>query len=82
MSTVERLDPSGVCSHCGRGPQHLTTLTVLERNIVRLIATGASNREVGSELCMAVSTLEAHLSRIFRKVGVRNRTELAAMAMP
>lgn len=42
-----------------------------------LVAAGRTNREVAAELFTTVSTVEAHLTRIYRKLGVRSRTELA-----
>jgi DNA-binding CsgD family transcriptional regulator len=38
---------------------------------------GRTNREVAGELFMSPKTVEAHLSRIYRKLGVRSRAELA-----
>lgn len=51
-------------------------LTPQERQVARLVADGASNREVASRLFLSVRTVESHLSRIYRKVGLRSRTEL------
>jgi len=45
--------------------------------VAALVATGCTSREVAGELFTTVSTLEAHLTRIYRKLGVRSRTELA-----
>jgi DNA-binding CsgD family transcriptional regulator len=55
-------------------------LTPTERRIAELVAVGRRNAEVAAELGLGVKTLETHLSRIFRKLGVRSRTELAARA--
>jgi DNA-binding CsgD family transcriptional regulator len=52
-------------------------LTVSERRIVDLVAAGRSNPEVAAELFMSRRTVEDHLSKIYRKLGVRSRTELA-----
>ena len=43
------------------------------------VALTATNREAGSRLFLSAKTIEAHLGRIYRKVGVRSRTELAAL---
>ena len=48
-----------------------------EEQITRLVVEGRTNREVGSILFISTKTVEAHLSRIFRKVGVTSRMELA-----
>jgi len=54
-------------------------LTV-EREVVRLAVEGLSNPEIGARLYMSRSTVKTHLSHVFAKVGVANRTELAAAA--
>ena len=54
-------------------------LTDVERAIVDLVAAGRRNREIAGELYMSVSSVEAHLTRVYRKLGVRSRTELARL---
>ena len=61
----------------GRAPSPLE-LTPTEREVAELVASGRSNREVAEALFMTVNTVEANLSRIYRKMGVRSRTELSA----
>ncbi|MCU1455081.1 MAG: helix-turn-helix transcriptional regulator, partial [Acidimicrobiales bacterium] len=56
-------------------------LTSRELAIARMVVGGASNREVGARLFISPRTVEAHLSAIFRKLGVRNRRELSARAL-
>jgi DNA-binding NarL/FixJ family response regulator len=46
-----------------------------------LAASGATNRDIGHELFVSPRTVEAHLTSLFRKLGVRNRRELAARAV-
>jgi DNA-binding NarL/FixJ family response regulator len=53
-------------------------LTERERAVARLIAAGASNPEIAQELFLSRKTVERHVSNLFKKVGVRNRAELAA----
>jgi DNA-binding CsgD family transcriptional regulator/tetratricopeptide (TPR) repeat protein len=60
-----------------RGPRS-ELLTERERAIARLIATGASNPEIAQELFLSRKTVERHVSNLLKKVGVRNRAELAA----
>lgn len=57
----------------------LEELTDAERLVARLVATGRRNREIAAELFVSVRTVESHLSRIFRKLGVRSRAELASV---
>jgi DNA-binding CsgD family transcriptional regulator len=54
------------------------SLTARELEIARLIASGATNPEIATRLFLARKTVERHVSNVFLKVGVRNRTELAA----
>jgi DNA-binding CsgD family transcriptional regulator len=53
-------------------------LTGTETKVAELAATGATNREIANRLFLSVKTVEANLSRVYRKLGVRSRTELAA----
>jgi DNA-binding CsgD family transcriptional regulator len=60
-----------------RGPSS-DLLTKRERAVARLIAAGASNPEIAQELFLSRKTVERHVSNLLKKVGVRNRAELAA----
>ena len=55
-----------------------TGLSETERQIVELVVAGRSNKEVASALHLSPKTVEWNLSRIYRKLGVHSRTELAA----
>ena len=52
-------------------------LTPQERRIAELVAAGGSNAEVGAALFVTVNTVEGALTRAYRKLGIRSRTELA-----
>jgi DNA-binding CsgD family transcriptional regulator len=52
-------------------------LTETERRVAALVAEGLANKEVAAALFVTVHTVEAHLSRIYRKLGVRSRRDLA-----
>lgn len=54
-------------------------LTPTELEVTSLVAQGMSNREVAGSLRASPKTVEAHLTRIYRKVGVRTRAELVAV---
>jgi DNA-binding CsgD family transcriptional regulator len=60
-----------------RGDEH--ELTAAELRIARLVAAGMSNREVAGAAYVTEKTVEAHLTRIYRKTGVRTRRELARL---
>jgi len=55
----------------------LDELTAGELRVARLVARGASNREVADWLAISSKTVEAHLSRIYRKLGVPSRAGVA-----
>ena len=55
-------------------------LTSRERQVLALVAEGATNREIGATLYMAEKTASVHVSRILGKLNVRSRTEAAAVA--
>jgi DNA-binding CsgD family transcriptional regulator len=61
----------------GRAPA-ASELTETERRIAELVASGLTNREVAARLFVTVRTVEGNLTRIYAKLGVRSRTELAA----
>lgn len=52
-------------------------LTATEERVAALAADGRTNRQIAAELVLTVRTVEAHLTRIYAKLGVRSRTELA-----
>ena len=56
-------------------------LTPTEARVAELVAAGSTNREAADALFVSVHTVEANLKRIYRKLGIRSRTELAS-ALP
>ncbi len=55
--------------------------TKREMDILRLMAAGKSNKEIGAQLNTAESTVKIHLSHIFRKLGVRGRAEAIRLVL-
>jgi DNA-binding CsgD family transcriptional regulator len=51
-------------------------LTPTEERIAHLVAEGKTNREVADALFVSVKTVEANLTRVFHKLGLRSRAEL------
>ncbi len=57
-------------------------LTPAEERVAALVAEGKTNREVAAALFLSERTVEGHLSRIFGKLGIRHRTEIASVLAP
>jgi len=65
-----------------RSAQPTDELTAHELHIARLVATGATSREVGAQLFLSPRTIEAHLRSIFRKLGINSRRQLRELRLP
>ena len=63
-----------------QAPIYPDGLTQREVEVLRLVATGRSNREIVEELFIALNTVERHVSNILSKTGSANRTEAASYA--
>jgi len=61
----------------GRTPAG-SELTEAEKRVAALVTGGRSNKEIAAALFLSVNTVESTLSRIYSKLGVRSRTELAS----
>jgi DNA-binding NarL/FixJ family response regulator len=59
--------------------ERLAVLTDREREVAAAIGTGASNAEVAASLFMGEATVKAHVSRLFTKLGVSNRVQIAIL---
>ena len=58
----------------------LETLTSRELEVLKGVARGLSNKEIGRELALAEVTVKLHLRGVFRKIGARSRSEAAVIA--
>jgi predicted ATPase/DNA-binding CsgD family transcriptional regulator len=66
--------------HRDRPSTGWASLTPTELDVVRLVLEGLSNPAIGTRLLMSRGTVKTHLSHVYTKVGVSNRTELASLA--
>lgn len=60
------------------GEPGLTSLTATETQVATLVAEGCRNKDIARRLYVSESTVEAHLTRIYRKLGLRNRAALTS----
>ena len=56
----------------------LEDLTPIEQRVASLVGAGLTNKEIAEETFLSPRTVQWHLTRTFRKLGVRSRTELVA----
>jgi len=78
-----RLDGNGDAAAPAEAPAEAEDpfgLTPRERQVLALVARGATNRQIGAQLFMAEKTASVHVSRILAKLDVRSRTQAAAVA--
>lgn len=69
------------CAQTTIPEKYLAMLTDRERQIMRLVSEGLSNKEIGRRLKVADGTIKVHLHHIFRKLEISNRTILATLAI-
>jgi DNA-binding CsgD family transcriptional regulator len=72
----QELEATGITAR-RRDPSTLDTLTPQELRIARLVAEGATNRDVAGQLYLSPKTVEYHLRKVYLKLGVSSRVELA-----
>lgn len=76
-----RLVASGGLAFAARPPGGAVRLSAREHDVVRLVAEGRTNDEIGAELAIGSKTVETHLARLFERLHVASRTELATRAI-
>ena len=60
--------------------KHAGGLTVRELQVLRLVASGKTNKAIGEELCLSERTVHRHVSNIFTKISVSSRAAATAYA--
>jgi DNA-binding NarL/FixJ family response regulator len=63
--------------HVGIRPPAIDGLTAREREIVSLMTTGLTNREIAERLVITEGTVEVHVKHVLSKLGLRSRTQVA-----
>ncbi|HYB15223.1 MAG TPA: AAA family ATPase [Streptosporangiaceae bacterium] len=80
LADLARRARIGTAPHDGPNGDVLASLTSREREVLRLLAAGRSNREIASVLFITPKTASVHVSNILGKLGASSRTEAAAIA--
>jgi DNA-binding NarL/FixJ family response regulator len=79
---VGRLDPKIVeQSEKQKSTPPDVDLTMREMDVLRLVATGATNREIAEDLCVSEGTVKNHVSNILSRLGLRDRIQAALFAL-
>ncbi|HEX7590704.1 MAG TPA: LuxR C-terminal-related transcriptional regulator, partial [Candidatus Limnocylindrales bacterium] len=81
VAAIRAAAAGGADFHCQLDFSSSARLTRRERDVVRLVADGRSNDEIGVALGVTSKTVEGHLRRLFERLGAQSRTELATRAV-
>jgi DNA-binding NarL/FixJ family response regulator len=80
IAAVTRTDPATEVHERARSAQAaLAALTERERDVAEGVARGLSNADIAAELYMGVPTVKTHVGRLFTKLGVENRVQVAIL---
>lgn len=81
VDAIRRVAAGGLAFSVRPTSAGLARLSPREHDVVRLVADGRTNDEIGSALHIGSKTVETHLARLFERLGVASRTELAMRAV-
>jgi DNA-binding NarL/FixJ family response regulator len=81
VNAIRQVAAGGIAYSVRPAPGERHTLTLRESEVVALVVEGCSNDEIGGRLGISEKTVETHLTRIFDRVHVSSRTELATRAV-
>ncbi|PKV93794.1 LuxR family two component transcriptional regulator [Amycolatopsis echigonensis] len=79
--TVLAPSVAGKLVHRMRNPEPVSPLSAREVEVLRLVAKGRTNAEIGRELHIGEATVKTHLLRVFSKLGVSDRTAAVTTAL-
>ena len=77
--TERELKATGETLRARDAAHGIDELTPQELQVATMAASGRSNRDIAAELFLSVKTIEAHLHRVYRKLGIRSRAELPSL---
>lgn len=77
QSLVRRVRSTAPDERADQASERLGTLTDRERDVAVAVGRGLSNAEIAAELYVSVATVKAHVSRLFEKLAVTNRVQIA-----
>ena len=80
VAMAVRMVGKGMTVFAPRQEQPATPLSEREREVLTLMASGATNKEIASSLYLSPHTVKEHTSALYRKLGVRNRAEAVQRA--
>jgi DNA-binding CsgD family transcriptional regulator len=72
--------PSAVTAQVPPPSDALAGLAAMERQVAALVMEGSTNREIAARLFISVETVEATLTRVYRKLGIRSRVDIVRLA--
>lgn len=81
VDAIRRVASGGLAFAVRPGRAMLARLSPREHDVVRLVASGMTNDEIGAELGIGAKTVETHLARLFERLEIASRTELAMRAV-
>jgi DNA-binding NarL/FixJ family response regulator len=81
IDAIQRVASGGLAFSIRPAGASLARLSPREHDVVRLVAAGRTNDEIGADLGIGSKTVETHLARLFERLGVASRTELAMRAI-
>ena len=80
VESASATGPAAATATTPLAPAALDSLAATERQVAALVMEGATNREIAARLFISVKTVEATLTRVYRKLGIRSRVDIVRLA--